>query len=115
MKLRKYSEKQLREAVKNAASMRQVLQILNVAPYGGNYDVLRKAIRHFRLDTLHFTGQAWNKKGGRFLPDSRSRSTSRTPYPSSPINSETDCYGKASLNIDVRTARTHDGSINLFL
>ena len=66
MKLRKYSDKQLREAVKNAASMRQALQILDVAPYGGNYDVLRKAIRHFNLDTSHFVGQAWNR--GKILP-----------------------------------------------
>lgn len=66
VKLRKYSDKQLKEAVTKAASMRQVLQILDVAPYGGNYDVLRKAIRHFNLDTSHFVGQAWNK--GKILP-----------------------------------------------
>jgi 5-methylcytosine-specific restriction endonuclease McrA len=47
--------------------MRQVLLKLGVAPYGGNYDVLRKAIRHFVLDTAHFTGQAWNR--GKRLPD----------------------------------------------
>ena len=41
--------------------MRQVLQHLNVAAFGGNYDVLRKAIKHYQLDTSHFTGQAWNK------------------------------------------------------
>ena len=51
----------MREAVKNSTSMRQTLRQLNVAAYGGNYDVLRKAIKHFSLDTSHFTGQAWNK------------------------------------------------------
>ena len=61
MKLHKYSEKQLRDAVKSSASLQQVLQKLNVAAYGGNYDVLRKAIKHFQPDTSHFTGQAWNK------------------------------------------------------
>ena len=61
MKLHKYSERQLKEAVKNSTSMRQTLKILNVAPYGGNYDVLRKAIKHFSLNTSHFTGQAWNR------------------------------------------------------
>jgi 5-methylcytosine-specific restriction endonuclease McrA len=66
MKLYKYTEQQLRHAVKTSTSMRQVLQKLNVAAYGGNYDVLRKAINHFRLDTSHFTGQAWNK--GKSLP-----------------------------------------------
>ena len=61
MKLHKYTEEQLRSAVKTSTSMRQVLQQLNVAAYGGNYDVLRKAIKHFQLETSHFTGQAWNK------------------------------------------------------
>jgi hypothetical protein len=66
MKLFKYTEQQLREAVRSSTSMRQVLQKLNVAPYGGNYDVLRKAIKHFKLDVSHFLGQAWNK--GKKLP-----------------------------------------------
>jgi 5-methylcytosine-specific restriction endonuclease McrA len=44
-----------------------VLRLLDVAPYGGNYDVLRKAIKHFGLDTSHFTGQAWNR-GRTFRP-----------------------------------------------
>jgi hypothetical protein len=61
MKLHKYTEEQLKKAVLTSTSMRQVLQKLNVAPYGGNYDVLRKAIKYFKLDTSHFTGQAWNK------------------------------------------------------
>ena len=34
---------------------------LDVAPYGGNYQVLKKAIEHFNLNTSHFSGQAWNK------------------------------------------------------
>jgi len=46
--------------------MRQVLQTLGVAAYGGNYDVLRRAIKYFGLNTSHFTGQAWNK--GKTLP-----------------------------------------------
>ena len=66
MKLHKYSEEQLKKAVKSSTSMRQVLLKLEVAPYGGNYDVLRKALIHFQLDTSHFTGQAWNK--GKSLP-----------------------------------------------
>lgn len=61
MKLRKYNQAQLREAVKDSTSLRQVLEALGVAPYGGNYEVLRRAIHHFNLDTSHFTGQSWNK------------------------------------------------------
>jgi len=40
--------------------MRQVLIKVNVVPYGGNYDVLKKAIKNFNLETSHFVGQAWN-------------------------------------------------------
>ena len=61
MKLHKYSKRQLKDAVNSSTSMRQVLLELNVAPYRGNYEVLRKAINYFNLDTSHFTGQAWNK------------------------------------------------------
>src|SRR5436309_720171 len=61
MKLRKYTERQLTEAIKNSTSLAQTLSKLGVAPFGGNYEVLRRAIRHFNLDTSHFTGQIWNK------------------------------------------------------
>jgi len=66
MKLYKYSEEQLIDAVRESPSMRQALQKLGVAPYGGNNDVLRKAIRYYKLDVSHFTGQAWNR--GKTLP-----------------------------------------------
>ena len=69
MKLHKYSLKELIAAVNNSTSMRQVLIKLNVAPYGGNYDVLRRAIKHYKLKISHFTGQAWNK--GKSLPPRR--------------------------------------------
>lgn len=61
MKLHKYTLEQLKAAIKTTTSMRQVLIKVNVAPYGGNYDVLRKAIKYFDLDVSHFVGQAWNK------------------------------------------------------
>ena len=61
MKLRKYDQQQLEEAVRNSTSLRQALEVLGVAPYGGNYEVLKRAILYFNLDTSHFTGQRWNK------------------------------------------------------
>jgi len=61
MKLHKYSQNELILAVKTSTSQRQVLLKLGVKPYGGNYDVLRKAITHFQISTSHFTGQAWNR------------------------------------------------------
>ena len=61
MKLRKYSESQLQDAVENSVSMRQVLKKLQVAPYGGNYEVLKRAINHLGLDCSHFRGQGWSR------------------------------------------------------
>ncbi len=66
MKLHKYSLEQLKIAIKDSMSLRQVLLKLDVAPYGGNYTVLKKAIKHFKLDSSHFSGQAWNK--GKLMP-----------------------------------------------
>ena len=63
MKLRKYTLEQLTEAVKESYSMAQVLKRLNVKVAGGNYDTLKKAIKHFDLDVSHFRGKGWNKGG----------------------------------------------------
>ncbi len=61
MKLRKYTEMQLRIAIKDSFSFAQTLKTLNLVPCGGNYLVLKKAISHFNLDISHFTFQLWNK------------------------------------------------------
>jgi hypothetical protein len=61
MKLRKYTETQLRSAVKESYSFAQTLKALNLVPCGGNYLVLKRAISHFNLDVSHFTFQLWNK------------------------------------------------------
>lgn len=61
MKFHKYTEEELIEAVKESTSLRQVLIKLNVKAAGGNYEVLKKAIKYLELDTSHFTGQLWNK------------------------------------------------------
>jgi hypothetical protein len=59
MRLPKYTAEQLQEAVQTSTSMRQVLAKLSVAPYGGNYDVLRTKLKKLGLDTSHFLGRAW--------------------------------------------------------
>lgn len=61
MNLRKYTVEELKTAVKNSSSYRQTLIKLKVAAYGGNYEVLKKAIKHFNCDTSHFTGQGWSR------------------------------------------------------
>lgn len=67
MNLHKYSEKELKIAAKESFSYRQTLIKLGVKPFGGNYDVLRKAIKYFNVDISHFKGQGWNK-GKTFQP-----------------------------------------------
>jgi hypothetical protein len=61
MKLRKYTEIDLKNAVKSSFSFAQTLKNLNIAPCGGNYLVLKRAIAHFNIDISHFTFQLWNK------------------------------------------------------
>ena len=67
MRLLKYSESQLREAVRVSYSKREVLLVLGLTPAGGNHQTLRKALDLFSLDTSHFKGQGW-RKGRTFQP-----------------------------------------------
>lgn len=67
MKLKKYTEKQLREAIATSYSYRNALKLLNVAAYGGNYIVIKKACDFFNISTVHFTGMLWSK-GRRLAP-----------------------------------------------
>ena len=66
MKLYKYTLTDLEIAIKSSVSLRQVLQLLNIVPAGGNYTTLKKAISFYNLDISHFTGQ---NLGGRTFPE----------------------------------------------
>ena len=61
MRRLKYTPEQLKSAVRVCSSLRQVLFRLNVAPYGGNYDTLRRSLKRYDVDTSHFTGRAWSR------------------------------------------------------
>jgi len=67
MKLLKYTLEQLTQAIKESSNYRQTLDKLGVVPAGGNYQILKKAIKYFELDASHFTGHASNK-GKKFGP-----------------------------------------------
>ena len=56
---RRYNEEDLKEAVATSFSLAEVLRKLNLRAAGGNYDLLRRRIKEFNLDTSHFTGGAW--------------------------------------------------------
>ena len=65
MKYRKWTLEQLKEAVKRNRSVRGVLIDLGLAPKGGNFATIKKAIESNNIDSSHFTGQLWNKGGHR--------------------------------------------------
>lgn len=68
MKLHKYTEADLRSAISSSVSVRQSLQVLGIKAAGGNYQTFHKAVKHFHIDTSHFTGQNIT---GRKLPAKR--------------------------------------------
>ncbi|MEK7187665.1 MAG: HNH endonuclease [Patescibacteria group bacterium] len=61
MAKRSWTKDQLKIAVKDSPSYRQVLSKLGLREAGGNYVQLKKYIREHNLDTVHFKGKAWNK------------------------------------------------------
>ena len=69
MKRPKLTRDRLIAAVNGATSFRQVLVRLDVAPYGGNYGVLRRALSRHNIDTPQFVGRAWSR--GRTLTSRR--------------------------------------------
>ena len=58
---RKWSESQLKGAVKTSKSYRQVLHKLGLKEAGGNYQQVKKYIKEYGFDMSHFTGKVWNK------------------------------------------------------
>jgi hypothetical protein len=58
VKPKKYTDKQLEEAVKTSHSIRAVLKKIGLTPAGENYESIKKRIRKLDLDTSHFLGQA---------------------------------------------------------
>jgi hypothetical protein len=61
MNLKKYKLEDLKKSISSSLSLRETLNKLGVRPHGGNYEVLRKAIKFFQLDVSHFKGQGHSK------------------------------------------------------
>lgn len=55
--MRKYTDQQFIDAVKNNFSVRNVLKSLGLAPAGGSYKLFHARVKKLGLDTSHFTGQ----------------------------------------------------------
>ena len=75
MKQPKLTREHLVAAVSGCTSIRQVLIKLDVAPYGGNYGVVRRALSRHNIDTSQFVGRAWSR--GRRIPPRKSLATYR--------------------------------------
>ena len=58
---RKYTDDELRDAVKTSHSLRQALSCLGLSPAGGNYKTIKQRIEELGLDTSHFRGKGWAK------------------------------------------------------
>jgi 5-methylcytosine-specific restriction endonuclease McrA len=66
----RYTKEMVETAVSTSISYAQVLTKLGIIPAGGNYSVLKKFITTNNIDTKHFKGQGWNKKGINHKPSS---------------------------------------------
>lgn len=61
MKRRSWTDEQLKEVVASSKTFREVLGRLGLRQAGGNYSLVRNAVRRLSVDTSHFAGRAWNK------------------------------------------------------
>jgi 5-methylcytosine-specific restriction endonuclease McrA len=61
MRKRSWTIEQLKDAVKESTSFRQVLKKIGLREAGGNYFQLQKYVRELKIDITHFKGKAWNK------------------------------------------------------
>src|SRR5579872_1966125 len=57
MRIRRYTDQDIIEAVRNSFSIAQVLRVLNLSPFGSRYQTMHDHIKRLGLDTSHFTGQ----------------------------------------------------------
>jgi hypothetical protein len=57
---RRWTDEQLRAAVRASRSYAGVIRNLGLIPAGGNYDQVQRRISELALDTSHFTGMGWN-------------------------------------------------------
>lgn len=67
---RRWSEKELVNAVRKSFSYRQVITRLGLIPAGGNYAQIKRYIQEYELSTSHFTGKGW-RKNRTFQPSPR--------------------------------------------
>ncbi len=60
---RKYTKENLQEIANKCFSFRQMILELGLKETGGNYSNIQKRCKEFSVDTSHFFGMVWYKKG----------------------------------------------------
>ena len=60
MKKHERTKEEFEEAIKNSTSIAGALRYLGIIDKGGNYRLIRAAIKKYNIDTMHFTGRGWN-------------------------------------------------------
>lgn len=58
---RKYTDEQIIEYSKEVRSMAQLFVKLGIKPVGGNYSNMKRRLQQLKVNTDHWTGQAWSK------------------------------------------------------
>ncbi len=58
---RKYTNQEVIEKSKIVKSIAGLLKELGLKPAGGNYSNIKKLLQQLKVNTDHWTGQAWNK------------------------------------------------------
>ncbi len=58
MRMRRYTDQQLEQAVRTSYTIRAVLDKIGLTPAGGNYEMIQRRIGLLGLDTSHFLGSA---------------------------------------------------------
>ena len=61
MSKRSWTDNQLKDALKESTSIRQVIKKLGLIPAGGNYNQIQLYIKELGLDSSHLKGKGWNK------------------------------------------------------
>lgn len=70
-RIRKYTDEQLIDAIKNSKSWSSVITILGLKAGGGTYVHLQSLATKLNIPTDHFTGRGWNKGGLPFNTNER--------------------------------------------
>lgn len=60
-KYREYTDNDIIKNAKNVKSLAGLLRSVNLKVVGGNYINMKRILQRLKVNTKHWTGQAWNK------------------------------------------------------